>query len=131
MHRLPAGCSLSVRPEKTTLWRYWRTDQLPDLRLGSPEEYLECFREIFDQAVRARLRTRRVGAQLSGGLDSGAVAATAARLLGRGPRAHLLYRSTPARLCCLPSKTHFDDEGAAAAKCRPLPESAPCVGGVQ
>jgi asparagine synthase (glutamine-hydrolysing) len=60
-----------------------KPDHLPDLRLGSPEEYLDCFRERFDQAVRARLRTRGgIGAQLSGGLDSGAVAATAAGLLG-------------------------------------------------
>jgi asparagine synthase (glutamine-hydrolysing) len=118
MQRLPSGCSLSVRPEKTTLWRHWRTDQLPDLRLGSPEEYLECFRERFDQAVRARLRTRAgIGAQLSGGLDSGAVVATAARLLGGESRELTCYTAVPRPgFTGFPSRTHFDDEGAAAAE---------------
>ena len=49
MQRLPSGCALSVHREKTKLWRHWRTDHLADLRLGSPEEYLDCFRERFDQ----------------------------------------------------------------------------------
>ena len=69
---------------------------MPDLRLGSPEEYLDCFRERFDQAVRVRLRTRgRIGAQLSGGLDSGAVAATAARLLGAEGRELTCFTAVP------------------------------------
>src|SRR3984957_3232578 len=73
MQRLPAGCCLSVRREQTKLWRHWRTDHLADLRLGSADEYLECFREKFDRAVRVRLRTRGgSGAQLSGGPGRGA-----------------------------------------------------------
>src|SRR5580658_2159790 len=58
LQRLPSGCSLSIHREKTRLTRYWRTGQLQDLRLSSPEEYLDCFRERFDAAVRSRLRTR-------------------------------------------------------------------------
>jgi asparagine synthase (glutamine-hydrolysing) len=77
--RLPPGYALSIHREKKKVWRYWQTDHLPELRLGSPEEYLDCFRERFDHAVGVRLRTRgSIGAQLSGGLDSAAVAATAA-----------------------------------------------------
>ena len=83
-----------VRRRKLT--RYWRTDHLQDLRLGSPEEYLDCFRERFDGAVRSRLRTRGgIGAQLSGGLDSGAVAATAARLLGAEGRELTCFTAVP------------------------------------
>src|ERR1700729_4435383 len=79
---LPPGCALSLHRDKKRLWRYWQTDHVPELRLGSPEEYLDCFREKFDQAVRVRLRAPgRVGAQLRGGLDSGAVAPAAAPLL--------------------------------------------------
>jgi len=93
MQRLPAGCSLRVRRDETKLSRYWRTDHLADLRLGSAAEYLECFREKFDRAVRVRLRTRGgIGAQLSGGLDSGAVAAGGSIARRRRPRTHLLYR---------------------------------------
>jgi asparagine synthase (glutamine-hydrolysing) len=118
MQRLPSGCSLSVHREKTKQWRHWQTGHLPELRLGSPEEYLECFRERFDRGVRARLRTRGgIGAQLSGGLDSGAVAATAARLLGAEGRELTCFTAVPRPgFAALDSKTHFDDEGAAAAE---------------
>ena len=55
---------MSVKRGGTKIWRYWNTDQLPELRLSSAEEYLECFRERFDRSVLARLRTRgAVGAQ--------------------------------------------------------------------
>jgi asparagine synthase (glutamine-hydrolysing) len=118
MQRLPSGCALSVQREKTKLWRHWRTDHLPDLRLGSPEAYLDCFRERFDRGVRARLRTRGgIGAQLSGGLDSGAVAATAARLLGAEGRELTCFTAVPRRgFTGLGSTTHFEDEGAPAAE---------------
>ena len=96
MKSLPPGCALSVHRDKKKLWRHWRTDHLAELRLGSPDEYLECFRETFDQAVRVRLRTRGgIGAQLSGGLDSGAVAATAARLLGAEGREITCFTAVP------------------------------------
>jgi len=118
MQSLPAGCALSIRRDQRKLWRYWQTNHLPELRLGSPEEYLECFRERFDQAVRARLRTRGgMGAQLSGGLDSSAVAATAARLLGAEGRELTCFTAVPrSGFAGVSSSTHFDDEGAAAAE---------------
>ncbi|MBB6730633.1 asparagine synthase-related protein [Cohnella zeiphila] len=52
---------------------------VPKLKLKSNGEYEEAFREVFREAVVSKLRTRRnVGASLSGGLDSGAVAGFAA-----------------------------------------------------
>ena len=118
VRRLPSGCSLSIRREKTRLTRYWRTDSLQDLRLGSPEEYLDCFRERFDGAVRSRLRTcGGIGAQLSGGLDSGAVAATAARLLGAEGRELTCFTAVPRPgFAGLDNKTHFYDEGGPASE---------------
>jgi asparagine synthase (glutamine-hydrolysing) len=112
---LPPGCALSIHRDKKKLWRHWQTDHLPELRLGSPEEYLDCFREKFDQAVRVRLRTPGgVGAQLSGGLDSGAVAATAARLLG--DTEITCFTAVPRSTFKSPgSATHFHNEGEAAA----------------
>jgi asparagine synthase (glutamine-hydrolysing) len=112
MLRLPSGCALSVHRGTVKVVRHWQTDQLPELRLGSPAAYLECFRDTFDQAVEARLRARGgVGAQLSGGLDSGAVAATAARLLGAAGRAFTCFTAVPR-----PGFAGPDDEGAAAAE---------------
>jgi asparagine synthase (glutamine-hydrolysing) len=118
MHRLPSGCSLSVHREKTRLWRHWRTGDLQDLRLRTPEEYLDCFRERFDRAVRARLRTRGgIGAQLSAGLDSGAVAATAARLLGAEARELTCFTAVPRPdFAGGTTATHLENEGTAAAE---------------
>src|ERR1700689_3006030 len=115
---LPPGHALSIHRDKKKLWRHWRTEQLGELRLGSPDEYLECFRERFDRAVRVRLRTRgRIGAQPSGGLDSGAVAATAARLLGVEGREITCFTAVPRPdFSGAPSETHFDDEAEAAAE---------------
>lgn len=59
---------------------------IPEQRitLGSDGEYVEAFRDIYREAVRARLRTfKPVGVTLSGGLDSGSVSAFAAGLLAK------------------------------------------------
>jgi asparagine synthase (glutamine-hydrolysing) len=115
---LPPGCALSIHRGKKKLWRYWQTDHLPELRLGSPEDYLDCFREKFDQAVRVRLRTRGgAGAHLSGGLDSSAVAATAARLLAAEGRELTCFTAVPRPdFQSVASSTHFYNEGPAAAE---------------
>jgi asparagine synthase (glutamine-hydrolysing) len=122
IQRLPPGHALSIHREKKKLWRYWQTERLPELRLGSPEEYLDCFRERFDHAVRVRLRTRgRIGAQLSGGLDSAAVAATAAGMLGAEGRELTCFTAVPrADFQSAASSTHFGDEGPAAAEAAAL-----------
>ena len=79
---------------------------------------VDCFRERFDHAVRVRLRTRgSIGAQLSGGLDSAAVAATAARLLGAEGRELTCFTAVPRPdFQSAASSTHFADEGPAAAE---------------
>src|SRR5262249_51224374 len=61
---------------------YWQPRR-QKIVMRSSEEYSDALRELLDQAVRCRLRGAedKVGTDLSGGFDSGAVAATAARLL--------------------------------------------------
>jgi asparagine synthase (glutamine-hydrolysing) len=49
------------------------------IRYKTTEEYCEHFLELFSKAVSDRLRTDRVGFELSGGLDSTSVAAMAAQ----------------------------------------------------
>jgi asparagine synthase (glutamine-hydrolysing) len=65
-------------------WRYWEVD--PDLRIRYRDErgYAEHLRELFTDAVRVRMRgSGPVGLLLSGGMDSGSVAATAGWLRQR------------------------------------------------
>lgn len=84
--RLPAAHTLVVTPDRVALRSYWSADGARDVRLTSEADYEEAFREIFGQAVSARLRCQdAVGATLSGGLDSSSVACMAREL--RGPSA--------------------------------------------
>ena len=133
IRHLPPGCSLSIHRDKKKLWRHWRTDQLAELRLGSPDEYLECFRERFDRAVRVRLRTRGgVGAQLSGGLDSGAVAATAAGLLGGEGREITCFTAVPRPgFAARPARLTLMTRTCRGRSGRALPQYAPRAGGLE
>lgn len=78
------------------------------------EDYVEAVREALDRAVESRLRGAgdRVAAHLSGGLDSGAVAATAARLLPGGRVG--AFTSVPGTTR-IERRGRFADEGGHAA----------------
>ena len=80
--------SLTVKGGGVTHRGYWDMENTPDLRLNSDREYLDAFLEVYEEAVRCRLRSHRsIGISLSGGLDSASVAALAAReLRERGER---------------------------------------------
>lgn len=82
VERVPPGHFAMVTRSGLALRRYWDPPR-STLRLKRAEEYDQAVREGLDRAVRACLRGARagVGAHLSGGLDSSAVTATAARLL--------------------------------------------------
>jgi asparagine synthase (glutamine-hydrolysing) len=74
LHASPAG--LRVTP-------YWKeTEDFSEIRYRRPAEYVEHFREIFDAAVRDRLRCNRVATHLSGGMDASSIAVTIARQYG-------------------------------------------------
>lgn len=82
IEQVPPSHSISIAGNQVKLSRYCQITPEERLRLKSDEEYVEAFREVFQEAVTSRLRTYRgVGAQLSGGLDSGAIAGFAARVL--------------------------------------------------
>lgn len=52
----------------------------PDVRFNTDEEYVEAFRDIYSEAVRCRLHSKKpVATTLSGGLDSSSVTALANR----------------------------------------------------
>lgn len=117
IRRLPSGCMLRVGREKVTVERYWESSELAPLRLKSDQDYLEDFRERFDEAVRSRLRTTgKIGAELSGGLDSSSVAATAASMLQESGRELTAYTAVPRVGFEWETATHFGNEGPAAAE---------------
>ena len=70
VRRLPHAHALVVKPGTICQWRYWDVDGPRALAYRDDREYAEAFREVFDVAVEARLRScGPVGAYLSGGLD--------------------------------------------------------------
>ena len=83
--QLPPAHALTADESGYDVRRYWDID--PDYRIEYTDEdqYAEHFAEIFKEAVRCRLRsTKPLGIFLSGGMDSGSVAATAGWLLRQG-----------------------------------------------
>ena len=84
IHRLPAAHNLVVTRDRVELSRYWDyTDQSHGYDFGRPEA---TFTELFDDAVRLRLRSDvPVGVALSGGIDSASVTAVARRHLPGAP----------------------------------------------
>jgi asparagine synthase (glutamine-hydrolysing) len=79
--RIVPAHGVAVTSGGLQMWRHWKPSRR-SLALSGPDEYAERARELLDEAVRCRLRgVKNVAATLSGGLDSSAVVATAARLL--------------------------------------------------
>lgn len=87
--RLPPAHSLRVTQDQLSIVRYWTLERVPLLALPSDSAYAAAFLQIFTEAIQCRLRgIEPIGAMLSGGLDSGSIAAVASRLLaahGQGP----------------------------------------------
>ncbi|CUS46902.1 MAG: asparagine synthase-related protein [Pseudomonadota bacterium] len=95
IRRVPPAHALIITPDRIEVQRYWRLEDTPELRVRR-DEYVEGLREIFDRAVRERLPDRGgVAATLSGGLDSGSVAVTAAQMLAGSGRRLAAYTSVP------------------------------------
>ncbi|MCX6558663.1 MAG: hypothetical protein NTW95_14730 [Candidatus Aminicenantes bacterium] len=55
--RLPPAHTLTVTAERVNTRQYWFLEHTPELRLQRREDYVDAFREVFEEAVRARLRT--------------------------------------------------------------------------
>lgn len=84
IHQLPAGHSLVARDGQVRIDRYWDLDHAVSTGwTRNDEDTVVAFRERFDDAVRERLTADvPVACQLSGGLDSSAVLASATQARG-------------------------------------------------
>ncbi|KQX19301.1 MULTISPECIES: asparagine synthetase B family protein [unclassified Sphingomonas] len=115
--RLPPAGLLDWHKGRQTVHRYWQPDLGRRIRYRDPRDYVEAGRELLDRVVAASLRANGpVACQLSGGLDSSGVAATAARLLA--PSRLLTFTSVPDSTAPLPAerpRAFFDESGHARA----------------
>jgi asparagine synthase (glutamine-hydrolysing) len=95
IERVEPGHFVTVTPDDLATRRHWQPSKR-QIALRRPEDYSEALRDLLDQVVSCRLRgTGDVGVYLSGGFDSGAVATTAARLLGPSDRKVIAFTGVP------------------------------------
>jgi len=72
--RVPQSYHLVATDNVPSLTRYWTWGAQPSARYKNDSEYIDHFRELLQQAVRARLRTvSPLAILMSGGLDSTSV----------------------------------------------------------
>lgn len=94
--------------------RWWRPASAK-LRLPRPADYAEALRDHLDRAVRSRLRGQEeVAAHLSAGLDSSAVATSAAHALAPAGRV-VAFTAVPRAGYCETRSPPLLDEGPLAA----------------
>src|SRR5579862_9379296 len=110
------GHAVTVTAAGLTMQRHWQPKPRQQI-FGKPEEYTEELRAQLDQAVRCRLRgAENVAAHLSGGFDSSAVAATAARLLAPSAGRVVAFTAVPRDgYDGRPRRNRIVDEGPYAA----------------
>jgi asparagine synthase (glutamine-hydrolysing) len=82
INQVPPFHSITIKNGNIKLNKYGKYFPEKDLKLKKDSEYVEAFQDVFQQAVKSRLRTHRnIGSHLSGGLDSGAVVGFAVKEL--------------------------------------------------
>ena len=117
LFRIEPGHFMVLEDSHVRTERYHSFD--PDYRiiLKNDDEYVEAAHELLDKAVACRLRSAGgVASQLSSGLDSSTVTATAARLLGAQNKRLMAFTAVPREGFDGPvPKGRHADEGPIAA----------------
>ena len=103
--RFPPAHCMTITPVSLNIKQYWYLENTPLLNLPRRNDYVEAFRELFDEAVKVRLRVEDapndvgtaelIASCLSGGLDSSSVTATAANFLKNDGGRIAAYTSVP------------------------------------
>jgi asparagine synthase (glutamine-hydrolysing) len=102
---LPAAHKLIATSAGCRLERYWQPDYHRRVRFRRDSEYVEATRDLLDQVVGEHMPSSGpVVATMSTGLDSSAVAATAARLAAPDPIYAITLRPAPG--VPLPTRHH-------------------------
>ncbi|MFN8490876.1 MAG: asparagine synthase-related protein [Caldilineaceae bacterium] len=96
LKKLAPGHWLKVSQQGVQEQTFWQLDLERRLHYPRDEDYVEAFDELFTHAVQSRLRSLYpIGISMSGGLDSSAVAVTAARLLAEQGQTLTAYTEVP------------------------------------
>jgi asparagine synthase (glutamine-hydrolysing) len=116
INRVETGQVVILTASGVTARHHWEPRR-DTLKLASADDYAEALRHHLDRAVEARLRGARgqVAAHLSAGLDSSAVAATAARLMAPAGGKVVAFTSVPREGYVGPEKGLWDEGPLAAA----------------
>jgi asparagine synthase (glutamine-hydrolysing) len=84
IHSVPPGSFVCIRGQRLRTHRYWSAMPACSIRYRSDGEYVEHYRELFQQSVRRRLRSDSpVLAELSGGFDSSSVVCMADEIMAK------------------------------------------------
>lgn len=79
--RLPSAHLMKINQSHIVNKQYWELNPNLKIQLDSDEDYIKKFNDIFNEAVRCRLRSVfPIGAELSGGLDSSSVVGVAKKI---------------------------------------------------
>lgn len=106
--QLPPAHIMIVRANEVIKKKYWDpVNEVKPLKLNSHKEYIDRFLEIFEEAVKCKLRTSYdVGILVSGGLDSGSVAALAVKELKKTNKILKGFSFVPLKEFSQKSKTY-------------------------
>ncbi len=103
INRLPPAHYMLVDKNRIQLKQYWEPDLNRRIQYSRDSDYVEHYLEVFHRAVECRLRcSGKVGATMSGGLDSTSVVGMAQSIyVDRGSQASISTFSTtfPGRDC--------------------------------
>ena len=73
---------IRINHNEDQIKRYWKLDPQLQIIMDSDEDYINNFREIFNESVKCRLRSVfPIGFELSGGLDSSSIVTVAKKIL--------------------------------------------------
>ena len=79
---LPPAHYMTVGEKGISLRKYWQPPTENAIRFARDEDYVDAYRQLLEEAVACRLESNgSVSGLLSGGLDSGAIAVIAAKIL--------------------------------------------------
>lgn len=85
-----------VTEKEIRIKRYWFPEEIAPITMKSDDDYVEAFLALYRQVIKDYLRSDgKVASQLSGGLDSGSVAALAAEIYKQRGEKLVTFSSVP------------------------------------